>query len=275
MELPSANLSLTLTDGLDEDAFTHYKNSLYRYSDVRLYVGLDPDLEDDDLPQGCMLMMQYQQQTFPQIHYADGRDSPDRQDGTTSCEAVLDPFCQSDILKMIRGFNASSVEDDERCEKLVAHVAQGLRSNTEFCGSTPFLSNLINVAGGPLPTTAEADSLPEGLGENGCKPVLPSGHQLRAVAQQKQFFLADPPSGGTEYYSHLFGGRAGFTPVVGVFYNSTDSIEEPSVQLSCMQTLRPNGEKIEAVFEATASLTSRKSMLAVAVAAIIGSFALS
>lgn len=269
-QLPKANLSLTLVDGLKSDGHTNYKNPIFKYSDMRLFVGSDPGLEEENKPSGCLLMMQYQQQTFPELQYADDDHPHERFKGTTSCQGVLDPFCQSNILKLIQSYNASSSpssdeNDNQKCTGLIHHISHGLRSMQHFCGSGGLLANLMNVTGGAIPS--DKQDLPDNLGSGECLPVAPKNFQLNPVATQIQYYLDDPPKGSTQYYSRLFGGRAGFTPVVAVVYE--DNKDKPTVQFSCMQTLMKDGQLREATFDNAGQRTSPYPAVAASVGAAV------
>lgn len=249
IQLPKTNLSLTLVDGLKFNDFNNYQSQLYKYSDMQLYVGTDPKLADQDKPSGCLLMMQYQQQTFPEIKYSSGENPHEGHEGTTSCAGVIDPICRSDIVKMIQGFNATSVDGESRCDRLIAHVSQDLRSNQGFCGESGQLANLMNVTGGDI---AGDKTLPDNLGSGSCLPVVPSNYELRKVASQVEYYLDGVPSGDAKDFSGIYGGRAGFTPVIGVVYGEDE--DKPEVQFQCLQTLQTNGEVREARFPSSAAI---------------------
>lgn len=251
IQLPKANLSLTLVDGLKFNDVNNYQSQLYKYSDVQLYVGTDPKLADQDKPSGCLLMMQYQQQTFPEIQYSSDQNPHEGLEGTTSCEGVIDPICRSDIVKMIEGFNASSADGESRCDQLIEHVSQGLRSNQGFCGESGQLANLMNVTGGDI---SGDKKLPDNLGSGSCLPVVPSNYELRKVASQVEYYLDGVPSGDAKDFSEIYGGRAGFTPVIGVVYEEDE--DKPEIQFQCLQTLQPNGETREARFPSSAANTA-------------------
>lgn len=250
IQLPKTNLSLTLVDGLKFNDVNNYQSQLYKYSDVQLYVGTDPKLADQDKPSGCLLMMQYQQQTFPEVKYSGDQHPRQGHEGTTSCVGVIDPICRSDIVKMIRGFNASAVNNESRCDQLIEHVSQGLRSNQGFCGESGQLANLMNVTGGDI-SGDDKKPLPDNLGSGSCLPVVPGNYELRKVASQVEYYLDGVPSGDAKDFSELYGGRAGFTPVIGVVYGEDE--DKPEVQFQCLQTLQPNGKMREARFPSSAT----------------------
>ena len=75
------------------------------------------------------------------------------------------------------------------------------------------------------------------------------------VAEMRMFFFPDPPDAGLDFYGRVFGGRAGFTPVITVVYdtdgkgngngNGNDNDTDPEVQFACMQTFERDGDPRE------------------------------
>ncbi|KAF6809729.1 hypothetical protein CMUS01_13619 [Colletotrichum musicola] len=205
----SASFSLTLTDGLVDNGFTGIGSEQYEYSDQQLFVGVDPDFNEADYPSGCALMMQYLGQTFPKQNVPGNRDTrPETIENTTSNEQ--------------------------------------LRSKPTNCGKGggTLIANYINVTAGALPQPDSTAADDKGLTAGGCRPVLPERYQLHKVAEVRQFYFHDPPSGGAEFYGRVFGGRGGFTPVATVVYGANNS-SEPDVQFTCMQTIEPDGSDRE------------------------------
>lgn len=125
------NISFTLIDGLDENGFTGMASEEYEFSDQQLFVGIDTD---NDYPSGCALMMQYHGQTFPTELLPGEDDAREVQyQNTTSCDGVLDVFCQSAIVNMIRSFNVSeAAEGGSRCQQLVQQVNMKLLLHCTF-----------------------------------------------------------------------------------------------------------------------------------------------
>ncbi|KAF6815475.1 hypothetical protein CPLU01_14124 [Colletotrichum plurivorum] len=241
-----ASFYLTLTDGLVENGFTGIGTKQYEYSDQQLFVGVDPDLNEADYPSGCALMMQYLGQTFPKQNVPGNRDTrPETIENTTSCDGALDRGCRYAIFEMIRAFNSSgSSWDHDRCARLSKHVNEQLRSKPTNCGKGggTLIANYINVTAGALPQPDSTAADDKGLTAGGCRQVLPERYELHKVAEVRQFYFQDPPSGGAEFYGRVFGGRGGFTPVAAVVY-SANNRSEPDVKFTCMQTFEPDGSE--------------------------------
>lgn len=244
----SASLSLTLIDGLDEPGFTGMSIEEYEHSDQQLFVGIDPHTSSQAFPAGCALMMQYNGQTFPKETYpnvADARETKFR--NTTSCDGVIDVFCQSAITRMIRGFNESSEGEGDKCQRLTQHLWVQLQSQPHACGHEgTWIASAINITGGSLPAPNDPPTNhPELVGGNGqCPPVLPANYDLYQVAVMREFYFSDPPRAGSDHYGRVFGGRSGFTPVITVVDDGKNKSANPDVQFSCMKTYQPDGEPI-------------------------------
>lgn len=288
------NLSLTLIDGLEVPGFTAGTlGESYEYSDQQLFVGL-PDNQSDG-PTGCLLMLQYNGQTFAPRENA--RD--DSEDITTSCAGVVDRFCQADIYDAITSFRSSSSgsnDDDgetEKCEELANHVSARLRG--QFTCGNDRIGSFINITAGALPSSGGADQRQADhrrLGEGRCKPVLPTEYSLYKVAEMRQWVFNEAPSSGSDFYKPLFGGRSGFTPVISVAYppssgngsgnngnnnnnNSTSEDEEkPEVQFVCMKTFTRDMKAVPDQFGSTsgavavAGVQAGRGAAAVAVVAV-------
>ncbi|KAJ3960543.1 hypothetical protein N0V92_002794 [Colletotrichum tropicale] len=266
----STKLSLTLIDGLDENGFTGIGSEEYEYSDQQLFVGIDPGLNDDEYPSGCALMMQYQGQTFPLENLPEDEARAERHQNTTSCDGVIDVFCQSAIEEIIRSFNASSdSEQGDRCQLLTQHVSSELQSNPNTCGGEgTWIANFINVTGGALPSAASDSATNAKLGEEECRPVLPQSYRMYKVAEMRAFTFADAADTGSEFYDSLFGGRDGFTPVVTViFQEDEEDIENRGIQFSCMKTFQRDGDPRETPSESSAH--GRPQMTALTLAASV------
>ncbi|CCF33147.1 hypothetical protein CH063_05399 [Colletotrichum higginsianum] len=248
---PSTNLSLTLIDGLRENGFTGIGSEAYEFSDQQLFVGVDPSLSEEDYPSGCALMMQYQGQTFPLEALPEDDARSESNQNTTSCDGVIDIFCQSAIVEMIQSFNASDSETD-RCQLLTRHVGSKLQENPGTCGGEgTWIANFFNVTGGGLPSVSSEIASNDRLGDEECRPVLPQSYRMYKVAEMRSFTFADAPDSGSDFYGDLFGGRAGFTPVVTVVFPEETS-QDREIQFSCMKTLQRDGESREGPFESGA-----------------------
>lgn len=242
INLQSTNATLTLIDGLDERGFTASGLPAYEFTDLQLFVGLDSNLDDNDFPEGCALMMQYQGQTFP---VPDDRQNDEAR--STSCEGVIDELCQAKIHDIVQSFSNSSSEEegqtnstssDNRCTQLSQYVNRRLRENVGMCGGH-WISSLMNVTGGPLPSSNSDTASAQALGEESCRPVLPQEYQMYPVADMRQYYFKDPPQ--SDFLEPLFGGRAGYTPVVTVLQGgNNESMSE--VQFTCMRTFYSDGE---------------------------------
>jgi hypothetical protein len=266
LELPSANFSLTLIDGLDERGFTVAGLPAYEYTDLQLFVGADPDLPEDDYPSGCALMMQYQGQTFP----VSDDDEDANRSRSTLCGEVVDELCQASIYNMVKSFsNASSSSQDDgsdRCRELTRHINTRMREDSFLCGGH-YLSTFINVTGGALPGPESRTATHEALGEESCRPMLPQAFQMYSVARMRQYYFIDPPA--SEFLQPLFGGRAGPTPVFTVVYDGNNDTE-PDVQFVCMKTYQANGDPQPDPLEGAASIAIPKSTAVLVVALAMG-----
>lgn len=70
----------------------------------------------------------------------------------------------------------------------------------------------------------------------------------------RQLYFADPPDSDTDYYGSVFGGQAGWTPVITVVYGEDgEEIGEQGIQFSCLQTFQPDGEEREDIYESVAA----------------------
>lgn len=268
-----ASLSFTLIDGLDENGFTGMGSYQYEYSDQQLFVGLDPTLNQDNYPSGCVLMLQYLAQTFPMETFPDMDGNREGSlTNTTSCDGVIDSFCQSSISEMIQSFDATesnNATSSDKCTLLTSHVNARLQENHSTCGGEgTWIANFMNVTGGALPTLTANTDLDDRLGSDDCSAVLPADYQLYKVASMRQLYFADPPSSDSEYYGKVFGGRDGYTPVITVMYADGESSEilEDGVQFSCLQTYQSDGEAREDLFQSRAvalsSMISNASLIA-------------
>ncbi|KAF1837989.1 hypothetical protein BDW02DRAFT_565492 [Decorospora gaudefroyi] len=254
----SASLSYTLATGLEEPGFTNFGIDEYEFSDAQLFVGIDPSLSEDDYPSGCVLMMQYQAQTFPWQDM--DPDSPAGRN-STSC-SPLGVNCQAYLTAMIMGFNdntrsSNSSSSDDKCTRLTSYVNTKLQGNALTCGDgESWIANLMNVTGGALPTkpSSNADNLNENLGGLDCYPVKPADYQLNKVAEMRHLYLKDPPTSDADYYSNIFAGLSGFTPVITVLYedDQKEEVMDYGVQFSCLSTSQPNGEEMMTPFEGAA-----------------------
>ncbi|KAI9373761.1 hypothetical protein BJX61DRAFT_501519 [Aspergillus egyptiacus] len=248
----AANLSLTLIDGLAANGFTGYIYEGYEYSDQSLFVGVDPGLSDNNYPSGCALMMQYQGQTFPTQWFPETENLRDQSfQNTTACNGVLDASCQSSIVEIIRSFNSNNTSEDQsgdKCSRLTQHVNNRLRGDEYTCGQSSWVANFMNVTGGSLPSPNTAPAGDERLGNDQCRPVLPQNNNLYKVADMRLFSFVDPPASGKDFYSPIFGGRSGFTPVMTVLYGEQND-SPPDVQFTCMKTFERDGDPREDQFE--------------------------
>ncbi|KAK4182145.1 hypothetical protein QBC35DRAFT_510543 [Podospora australis] len=236
LETLSTNLSLTLIDGLESPGFSGGTvGESYEFSDQQLFVGVSGSLEDNDFPRGCLLMLQYYGQTFAPKEGS--RDEND--DMTTSCNGVVDRFCQADIYDAITSFNNSATSnrtEAERCTALGNHVNAELRG--QLCGESR-IGGFINVTAGALPSGQSNEADNSRLGEGKCKPVLPAEFNLYKVAEMRQWYFNNPPQDSGKFFGQIFGGRSGFTPVVSVVYGNQDGLtpgEKPEVGFVCMRT---------------------------------------
>lgn len=271
IEIGSNTLSLTVINGLEENGFTGIGSDKYEHWDQQLFVGISPDLDDDDYPSGCVLMMQYLGQTFPEEDLPDEDTRSDSAEGTTSCDGVVDPFCQSAISDIIQSFNVSEADEDERCELLTQHVSSRLSQNAATCGDEgTWIANFINVTGGPLPGPDTSTPNNERLGGD-CRPVMPQDYQLYHVVNMRQFLFPDPPDAGSDFYGSIFGGRSGFTPVVTVTYdgNADEDRSRAQVQFSCMKTFERDGDAPEGPFESGASFSDQSHFLMAIIISIL------
>ena len=261
IDLDTTSISYSLINGMAANGFTGIGSSQYEYSDQQLFVGLDPNLDEDSFPTGCVLMMQYLAQTFPLEPYPDITE-PEK--NTTSCNGVLDPFCQSDISGMIRSFNpsqsssngSSNVADGlDKCALLTRYVNAQLQQNDGTCsGEGKWIANFMNVTGGSLPTPQSSPSEETRLGSDECKPIQPASYQMYKVASMRQLYFADPPDSDADFYGSVFGGQAGWTPVITVVYGEDgEEIGEQDIQFSCLQTFQPDGEAREDIYESVAA----------------------
>lgn len=269
----SASLSFTLIDGLDENGFTGIGSSEYEFSDQQLFVGMPADA--DAYPPGCVLMMQYQGQTLSLEPFGAADNDDDNRsgasEGTTSCEGVLNPICRASIVDIIRGFDGD--DSTSQCDSLIEHVNTQLRVSSNSCGGEGgWIASFFNVTGGALPrsnsTTASADR----LGDDECRPVLPSSNNMFKVAEMRQLYFADPPDESSEFLGRVFGGRTGWTPVMTVIYRDRDDGESssPDVSFLCMETLARDGEKRESPLDSAGrGLLSDLGMLALAAATMV------
>lgn len=208
----------------------------YQSTDVHLFVGIDPSLAAGDYPSGCMLMLQYYGQTFPEPTEESAR--PDGINGTTSCQGVVDNGCRSDIYDAIQSFNTSSVSagSNTACQALADHVTTNL-ARRPLCGEN-LIASMIRATGGalPRPDTAVAQS-PKLSDVNECQPMLPQSFSMFEVVETQMWSLAQNAT--TESMDRLFGDRVGFTPVFSVRFRQGEGVE---VQLACLQTYEPSGE---------------------------------
>jgi hypothetical protein len=269
IDVSSTNLSLTLIDGLEERGVTAYGIPGHEYTDLQLFVGVDPNLADDHYPSGCALMMQYQGQTFPGFG-----DSNDDNSHSTSCEGFVDELCQATISNMVRDFsNTPSPSGDDskndRCKELTRYVNTRMREGSLMCGGH-YISTLINVAGGALPRPDSQRASHEALGEESCRPMLPQTFQMYPVARMRQFYFADAPE--SDFLAPLFGGRAGATPVFTVVYDR-DKEAEPDVRFVCMKTCQASGETQPDQFEGVAPITITPKTAGMSVVALAIGFA--
>jgi hypothetical protein len=271
INVSSTNLSLTLIDGLEERGVTAYGIPGHEYTDLQLFVGVDPNLADDDYPSGCALMMQYQGQTFPGF----GDSNDDNTDGShSSCEGFVDELCQAAIFNMVKDFSntpAPSADDSkaDRCRGLTRHINTRMREDSLMCGGH-YISTLINVAGGALPKSDSQTAAHKALGEESCRPMLPQTFQMYPVARMRQFYFADPPE--SDFLAPLFGGRAGVTPVFTVVYDG-DKDAEPDVRFVCMRTYLASGETQPDQFEGVAPITITPKTAGMTVVALAIGFA--
>ena len=92
----------------------------------------------------------------------------------------------------------------------------------------------------------------------------------------RQLYFADPPSSGSGYYGKVFGGQAGWTPVITVLYSGDDEAEisDSGVQFSCIQTFQADGEARKDIFESAAVTPLRISSLALLSMLVGGGFVL-
>lgn len=277
LDVSSTNLSLTLIDGLEERGFTAHGIPAYEFTDLQLFIGVDPNLADDDYPSGCALMMQYQGQTFPGFGDDDEEDHEDDTDRSrsTSCQGVIDVLCQAEIHNIVQSFtnaSSSSSENDpqtDHCTQLTRHINTRMREDTLMCGGH-YISALINVTGGALPTPESQTATHEALGEESCRPMLPQDFQMYSVARMRQFYFADPPE--SDFLEPLFGGRAGATPVFTVVYGGDDGTE-PEVRFVCMKTYQAGGEPQPDPFEGAAPVVITPKGAAMSVVAAAMGFA--
>jgi len=265
VNIASTSLSFTLINGLDENGFTGMGSSQYEHSDQQLFVGLDPTLGEDIYPSGCVLMMQYLAQTFPLESFGDTDGTrADIYKNTTSCDGVIDTFCQSSISNMIRSFNATESNNSsssDKCMLLTSHVNGKLQENHSTCGGEgTWIANFMNVTGGALPGPSSIVNQDSRLGGGNCHAVLPANYQLHRVAVMTQLYFSDHPSSESEYYEKIFGGQRGYTPVIAIFFSGAQSSEftDSRVQFSCLQTYQPNGDAPDNLFESTAGAFLRK-----------------
>lgn len=259
IDLNTTSISYSLINGMAANGFTGIGSSQYEYSDQQLFVGLDPNLDEDSYPTGCVLMMQYLAQTFPLEPYI---DTTEPEKNTTSCNGVLNVFCQSDLSGMIRSFNtsqssnSSNVADGlDKCALLTRYVNAQLQQNDGTCsGEGKWIANFMNATGGSLPTPQSSPSAETRLGSDECKPIEPASYQMYKVASMRQLYFADPPDSDTDYYGSVFGGQAGWTPVITVVYGEDgEEIGEQGIQFSCLQTFQPDGEEREDIYESVAA----------------------
>ncbi|RDW70895.1 uncharacterized protein DSM5745_08406 [Aspergillus mulundensis] len=268
----AGNLPLTLIDGYGANGFTGYIYEGYEYSDQALFVGIDPGLGDDDYPSGCALMMQYQRQTFllqwtssEEETGTENSNSNSRDDSfqnTTSCTGLLDLCSQSVIIEIIRSFRDDSNN--------TSNSTSGSKSESGDRWQSSWIANFMNVTGGPLPDGNANNASDERLGNDQCSPVLPqSDWNLYKVADMRLFYFVNAPDDKSvnEFYSPVFGGRAGFTPVMTVLYtdggqndneNGTDA--DPEVQFTCMKTFHRDGEPRQEPFGSGAVARPRGSL---------------
>ncbi|RAR10589.1 short-chain dehydrogenase [Stemphylium lycopersici] len=255
----SINLSYTLVTGLDSPGFTGIGSSQYEYSDAQLFVGLDPNLNGDDYPSGCALMIQYNAQTFPLETLPDDDTREGMYENTTSCNGVIDTFCQASLTSMIMDFESSSsntsTSTGDRCTQLTSYVNEQLRTTGGACGQEgTWLAAFMNVTGGSLPSASSSnDDLSDQLGSGDCYPVLPQSYQLSKVAEMRHLYYGDPPNSDQDFYDNINAGLAGWTPVITVLYDGDDDAEvlENGVQFSCLNTFQPNGDETENPYEST------------------------
>jgi hypothetical protein len=255
----SINLSYTLVTGLDSPGFTGMGTFQYEYSDAQLFVGIDPNLDEDDYPSGCALMMQYNAQTFPLETFEDDDTGQGQYENTTSCDGVIDVFCQASLASMIMDFKPTSsntsTSTGDRCTQLTSYINERLRTTDGDCGGEgTWLAAFMNVTGGSLPSAPLSNTeLSDGLGGEDCFPVLPQSYQLSKVAEMRHLYFGDPPTSDEDFYDNFNAGLAGWTPVVTVLYGDDQESEVPEngVQFSCLSTFQPDGEKPENPYENT------------------------
>jgi hypothetical protein len=92
----STNLSYSLINGLDNPGFTGIGSSQYEYTDAQLFVGVDPA---SDFPSGCVLMMQYNAQTFPLENMPDNDTRPEELDKTRLARELLMRFARPNLRR--------------------------------------------------------------------------------------------------------------------------------------------------------------------------------
>ncbi|KAI1405521.1 hypothetical protein F4819DRAFT_400667 [Hypoxylon fuscum] len=231
-----AQLSLTLI----EAGRTQFGNApgLEAYERT-LYAGLPSSLlqsegaEGNGLPPACVLMLQYQSQTFP-VPSESTRDGS--MNGTTSCEGILDQDCLNKFASFITSFEGSDNTTD--CAALSSHVNTQVRSgDIHLCN---FYANLITTTGAPLLNTSNDSRNDESLTQDECRPTLPQSNSLYRVGSVQTIVEdSDERFGGD-----IFGGRQGYTPIITVVYDGGGG-NLSSVQSTCMQALRKSGEVLE------------------------------
>ncbi|PVH87050.1 hypothetical protein DL98DRAFT_582364 [Cadophora sp. DSE1049] len=250
ISLNTTSLSQSLINGMASNGFTGIGSSQYEYSDQQLFAGLDPNLDSDSYPTGCK--------------------------NITSCNGVLDVFCQSDLSGVIRSFNNSSSSEAEteidKCTRFTSYSNAQLQQNDATCiGEGEWIAKFINVIGGSLLTLSSAPSSQSQLGSDDCKPIQPANYQMYKVASMRQLYSADPPPDGDDakYYGRAFGGQEDWTPVVTVVYEGGGDGEEEfggeGVRFSCLKTFQPDGEERVIIYESEAGKMAGVSKVALLV----------
>ncbi|KAF9699246.1 hypothetical protein EKO04_003325 [Ascochyta lentis] len=260
----SASLSFSLIVGLDSPGFTGIGSSQYEHTDAQLFAGLDSSLDEDDFPSGCVFMMQYQAQTFPQENWLDNNVRPQADTNTTSCTGVIDPFCQASLTESIYSFHENSSNSNssqDRCSRLTSHMNAQLQKNDATCGREgTWIANFMNITGGSLPSPGSStNDLDPRLGSDGCYAVEPATYQLYKVAEMRQLYFMNPPSSDSDYYGKVFAGLAGYTPIITVLYRDDQDYEimDGGVQFSCLQTFQPDGKEMKYPSEGAGVALSR------------------
>lgn len=227
-----SSLSYTLVDGTPWGSLEYQLG--YDWTTLTLYAGAATPSELSNEAPGCALLLQYQDQTFPEYSSS---DTPSAH--TTQCSDRWGSSCLDAFTELADSFQYTSSDDLPRCQALAQHVQYNLKNT-----SCLFFAPLMSVTGGAISGPDVDTSLAQiyGSAQDSCSPILPETYQLYEVLSARQI-LRTELSADTEDVN--MGGRAGYSPVVSVLFDGDDN-DSASVQVLCMHAYTPSGDTLPA-----------------------------